>query len=61
MVGAKNVYIEEICDEIIVRKKEKDMILCIKWQKLGGRTTIGIFWIKDNEGNLVTHIIEPLG
>ena len=53
---AKEVYIKEICEEIMdLQKKGRYDIVYQKAQKLGGRTSkaIRMFGIEDNQGNIV--------
>ena len=52
----KNVYMEEICEEIMdLKKKGRYDLLYQKAQQLGGRTSKAIraYGTKDNQGNIV--------
>ena len=54
---AKEVYMEEICEEIMdLQKKGRYDLMYQKAQQLGGRTSKAIrtFGIEDNQGNIVT-------
>ena len=54
---AKEVYMEEICEEILdLQKNGRYDLIYQKAQKLEGRTSKGIrtFGIEDNQGNIVT-------
>jgi hypothetical protein len=54
---AKEVYMEEICEEIIdLQKKGRYDLVYQKAQQLRGRTSKAIqtFGIEDNQGNIVT-------
>ena len=54
---AKDLYMEEICEEIIdLQKKGRYDLVYQKAQQLRGRTSKAIqtFGIEDNQGNIVT-------
>jgi len=60
----KEVYMEEMCKEIMdLQKKGRYDLMYQKAQKLGGRTSkaIRMFGIEDNQGNIVTDHRRALG